>query len=79
MRTWGNWEASKYVHYALAVVVLKGCACPLLVAMPSNATFLIGLLGSVPLSLGPVIALGAILSCFNFLVLFLKSIQEYWP
>ncbi|KAE9612011.1 hypothetical protein Lalb_Chr06g0168471 [Lupinus albus] len=55
-RVEGSWEASRYVHYALAVVVLKGCACPLLVAMPSIAPFPTNLLASVPSPLRLVIA-----------------------
>jgi len=40
----------------------KGFACPLLVAMPSIATFLIDLLASVHSHPRPVIALDAIFS-----------------
>jgi len=65
MRAEGNWEASRYVHYATAVVEPKGSACPLHVAMPSIATFPIDLLAFVPSPLKPVIALNAIFNVFS--------------
>lgn len=64
-RRGGSWGASRYVHYALAVVEPKGCACHLLVAMPSIATFPIGLLASVLSLQRPVIALDAISSSLS--------------
>lgn len=62
MRAEGNLEASRYVPCAPAVVEQKGCACPLLVAMPSIATFLIDLLAFAHSHQRPVIALDAIFS-----------------
>ncbi|KAG4911113.1 hypothetical protein JHK82_057119 [Glycine max] len=65
MRAEESWEASRYVHYAPAVVEQKGSACPLPVAMPSIATFPIDLLAFVPSPLKPVIALNAIFNAFS--------------
>lgn len=48
------------MHCALAVVVPKGCVCLPLVAMLSIATYPTGLLASVHLLPGPVIAFDAI-------------------
>lgn len=62
MRAEGNLEASRYVPCAPAVVEQKGFACPLLVAMPSIATFLIDPLASAHSHPRPVIALDAIFS-----------------
>ena len=59
---------------ALAVEGLKGCACHLLVAMPSIATFPTGLLASVLSLPRPVIALDAI---SNSLSLPLSIIYNY--
>ena len=56
----GDWVASRYVHFALAVEVLEVFACLLLVAMPSIATFPTGHLVSVLSLPRPVIALDAI-------------------
>ena len=56
----------RYVQCALAVEVLKGFACHLLVAMPSIATFQTGLLVSVLSLPRPVIASDAISSSFAF-------------
>ncbi|TKY52040.1 hypothetical protein E2542_SST23560 [Spatholobus suberectus] len=65
MRAGGSWEASRYVHYAPAVVDPKGSAYLLPVATPSIATFPIDLLASVPSPLKPVIALNAIFNYFS--------------
>lgn len=62
MRAEENLEASRYVPCALAVVEQKGCACPLHVAMPSIATFLIDPLDFAHSLPRHVIALDAIFS-----------------
>ncbi|GAB4835392.1 hypothetical protein Ancab_000302 [Ancistrocladus abbreviatus] len=76
MRLEGSWEASRFVHLALAVEGQEATAYPLLAAMPSNATYQTGLLGFALSLPRPVIALDAISDsifiCFSF---FLFKIQ----
>lgn len=70
MRAGEGWVASRYVHFALAVEVLRGFAYLLLVAMPSIATFQTGPMVSVLSLPRPVIVLDAISKSFYFALIY---------